>query len=56
MLMAEIRVLCFSCSENYRESGYILHKQNDVKQRCYICGRLGFEYKIKKWQAVKNGK
>ena len=55
ILGMETRVLCTRCAENYRESGYVLYRQNDIKRECYICNRQGYEYKLRD-RSSKNGK
>ena len=47
-VMEDIRVLCRRCADSYRTFGYILQKTNDFKEPCFICNKLGFEYKLKK--------
>ena len=53
--MDDIRVLCYRCADNYRDIGYMLFRRNDFKRECFICGRLGFEYEIRK-REKNNGK
>ena len=46
--MEDIRCLCSKCADNYRTIGYKLKKYKDIKDKCFICNKLGFEYILKK--------
>lgn len=48
--MKEQRTLCHSCVQDYEEAGYYVKPDysTQYKDRCDICGRMGWVYWIEK--------